>query len=220
MFERTAGLWFVCINIQLCILFALLICVRDSSVGRRLDVIGLSGWALAAFSLFHANLMPAWDVWAVYFFPYFFMGVVVWRRVNDGQRLEFYAYQALFLLAMLFEWRWRLGVAMVVGALLVWSLESGFAARWPRQAALLWLGRISYSLFLVHFPVLVFVAALWSHLEWTSPLLASMGLVVAFFASLALAAVFYRWIEAPSARAARQIGRSKRQSVLALADSR
>jgi peptidoglycan/LPS O-acetylase OafA/YrhL len=43
---------------------------------------------------------------------------------------------------------------MVVGALLVWSLESGFAARWPRQAALLWLGRVSYSLFLVHFPVL------------------------------------------------------------------
>ena len=216
----SAGLWFVCINIQLCILFALLICVRDSSLGRHLDVIGLGGWALAAFSLFYANLAPGWDVWAVYFFPYFFMGVIVWRRVHGRQKLEFYAYQALFLLAMLFEWRWRLGVAMVVGALLVWSLESGFAARWPRQAALLWLGRVSYSLFLVHFPVLVFVAALWSHLEWTSPPLATLGLVVAFFASLALAGIFYRWIEAPSARAARQIGRTWRQSALALADSR
>ena len=88
------------------------------------------------------------------------------------------------------------------------------------QAALLWLGRISYSLFLVHFPVLVFVAALWSHLEWTSPPLATLGLVVAFFTSLALAGIFYRWIEAPSARAARQIGRTWRQSALALADSR
>lgn len=216
----SAGLWFVCINIQLCILFASMLCVRDCGPGRRVDVIGLLGWGMAAFSLFYANLTPGWDVWAIYFFPYFFMGVVVWRSTHGGRKIEFWAYQALFVLAMLLEWRWRLSVAMVAGYLLLWSLDSGFAARWPRHPALLWLGKISYSLFLVHFPVLVFVAALWSHLEWTSPELAGLGLLLAFIGSIGLASVFHRWIEAPSAQASRKIAWPGQQRQLALSNGK
>ncbi len=216
----SAGLWFVCINIQLCILFALLLCLRDSGLGRRIDVVGIAGWGLAVFSLFYANRTAGWDVWAVYFFPYFYMGVVVWRGIRQGRKLEFLAYQALFVLAMLVEWRWRLGVAMVVGFLLFWSLNSGFAARWPRHPAVLWLGKISYSLFLVHFPVLVFVAALWSHLGWTSPELASLGLLAAFIGSIGVASAFYRWIEAPSAHASRKIVWPGGQRSLALASGK
>lgn len=203
----SAGLWFVGINIQLCILFAILLCLRDCVLWRGVDVLGVLGWSLAVFSLFYANLNAGWDVWGIYFFPYFFMGVVVWRSKNGTQTLEFWLYQALFLIAMAFEWRWRLSIAMLVGYLLLWSLKSGWIVRWPRHARILWLGKISYSLFLVHFPVLILVAALWAHLGWTSPLLASLGLLLAFVASIAAASGFYRWIEQPSAWVSHRIAR-------------
>jgi peptidoglycan/LPS O-acetylase OafA/YrhL len=201
----SAGLWFVCINIQLYALFAFLLWLRDGPAQSKLDILGLAGWMLSAFSLFYANLMPGWDVWAVYFFPYFFMGIIVCRATRPGAgQLEFWLYQAMFAVAMYLEWRWRLAVAMLVGWLLL-SLQLNFATRWPANAAVLWLGKISYSLFLVHFPALVFIAAIWTRHDWTSPEAASLGLFVAFALSLALAAAFHRWIEAPSAAASRRI---------------
>lgn len=202
----SAGLWFVCINIQLCVLFAVMLWLRDGPGRGRGDLLGWIGWFLAAFSLFYANRMPGWDVWALYFFPYFFMGIIIWRAARPGSRqLEFWLYQAMFAVAMYLEWRWRLAVAMSVGWLLLLSLQHGLATRWPTQASVLWLGRISYSLFLVHFPALVFVAALWARNDWNSAEAACLGLFAAFALSLALAAGFYRWIEAPSAAASRRL---------------
>jgi peptidoglycan/LPS O-acetylase OafA/YrhL len=202
----SAGLWFVCINIQLYLLFALLLWLRDGPGRGRVAVPVGAGWGLAAFSLFYANLAPGWDVWAVYFFPYFFMGVVVWRASGKGSRQwEFWLYQAMFALAMYFEWRWRLAASMVVGWLLLVSLQKGYAAVWPASRLILWLGRISYSLFLVHFPVLVVVAALWSRQGWTSAPMGVAGLLTAFALSVVVAGFFHRWVESPSASASRKI---------------
>jgi peptidoglycan/LPS O-acetylase OafA/YrhL len=66
------------------------------------------------------------------------------------------------------------------------------------------MGRISYSLFLIHFPVLVVVATLWEQQEWTAPLGAVAGLVFAYVVSVAAAALFYRFVEEPSTRLSRR----------------
>jgi peptidoglycan/LPS O-acetylase OafA/YrhL len=201
----SAGLWFVCINFQIGLLYVATLWLRDVPGGGRLDFVGLTGWGLAIFSLFHANLDSSWDVWALYFFPYFFMGVIVHRAQRGGvARLEFWLFQALLVAAMLFEWRWRLGIALVVGLLLLAGDRRGFAAFWPRSRLLAWLGKISYSLFLIHFPVLVLVAAIWARLGWNTPELAVAGLLVAFVLSVVSAAGFHRWIETPAARLARK----------------
>jgi peptidoglycan/LPS O-acetylase OafA/YrhL len=202
----SAGLWFVCINFQLCVLFALLLWLRDALFAGRVDVLGLVGWGLSVFALFYAYRLPGWDVWAVYFFPYFFVGVVVWRVCRPGAgALELWLLQGLFVLALLVEWRWRLVMGMVSGGVLLLALRTGFAARWPTRGALLLLGRISYSLFLVHFPVLLLVSALWTRLGWVSPLLAGAGLLVSFAVSVVLALVFYRWVEVPAGRVSRLV---------------
>jgi peptidoglycan/LPS O-acetylase OafA/YrhL len=201
----SAGLWFVCINFQLGLLYVAMLWLRDGPGGGRFDCVGVAGWGLAIFSLLHANLDAAWDVWAVYFFPYFFMGVVVHRAQRGGiARLEFWLFQLLLVAAMLFEWRWRLGIALVVGLLLFAGDRTGFAARWPRSRLIAWLGKISYSLFLIHFPVLVVVSAVWARLGWNTPELAVAGLLAAFALSLVSAAGFHRWIETPAARLARK----------------
>lgn len=201
----SAGLWFVCINFQIGLLYVAMLWLRDELGRGRFDVIGLAGWGLAIFSLFHANLDAAWDIWAVYFFPYFFIGVLVHRARHGGAAsCEFWLFQALLVVAMLFEWRWRLGMGLLVGLLLFAGDRMGFAARWPRSRPLAWLGKISYSLFLIHFPVLLLVSAVWARLGWNAPELALAGLLAAFALSIVGAAAFHRWIEAPAARLARK----------------
>lgn len=200
--QLSAGLWFVCINFQLCLIYAGCLWLRDN-VGRgRIDFVGICGWALALASLFHFNLdAPAWDSWALYFFPYFFMGIVVHRALlASGRPAEFWAYLAVFVVAMAFEWRWRLASAVAVGILLFVAEQRGLSARWPRSQVVAQLGKISFSLFLVHFPVLVTTAALWSRFGWNSPAAALAGLLAAFLASIAVAVAFHRWIEIPAAR--------------------
>ena len=68
-----------------------------------------------------------------------------------------------------------------------------------------YLGRTSYSLFLVHFPVFIIVSTLWVQFDWTSPWPTAAELIVAYIASLIAADVFYRAIEAPTARLARKL---------------
>ena len=87
---------------------------------------------LAALALFHTNLEASWDSWWLYFFPYFFMGVVIHHAVHHARSPRtFVLYALLFVAAMAFEWRWRLLSALLVGVLL-WHAEwRGWGARWP-----------------------------------------------------------------------------------------
>jgi peptidoglycan/LPS O-acetylase OafA/YrhL len=96
------------------------------------------------------------------------------------------------------------GVASVYGATLlvvlamVWSplvraLEVRFVA---------WLGRISFSLYLVHVPILVATSSVMRGLPWYwSP-------VVGIPISIAVAVVFARFVEGPSHRLSQRIGRA------------
>lgn len=63
-----------------------------------------------------------------------------------------------------------------------------------------WLGRISFSLYLVHEPIVVSIAQLTrSASPWVSIALSAP-------VALAVAAAFYRWVEVPAHRASRQVG--------------
>lgn len=89
-----------------------------------------------------------------------------------------------------------LGAALAVFLVLHGSGPSRLLARPTWQ----WLGRVSFSLYLVHEPVVLTCAAV---LRDASPWVAA---VVALPLSLLAAAVFYRYVEAPALRAARRAG--------------
>lgn len=207
----SAGLWFVCINLQFGFLYALALTVRDT-LGRRWRWLGnLAAWALALAALFHFNLDPAWDVWVLFFFPYFFLGILLRHALRGGvgARLGFALYLLVLVVAVSYAWRWRLVIAAVVALALLLAERSGFARNWPRAPWLLRLGEWSFSLFLLHFPVLLLVSTLWAVAGWSSPWAASLGLLVAFVASLGAAALFYRWVELPAAALARRLQRGE-----------
>ncbi|WP_371324548.1 acyltransferase family protein [Dechloromonas sp. ZY10] len=205
----SAGLWFVCINLQFSLLYALALTVRDVG-GARWHWLGrLVAWGLALMGLFHFNLDPAWDVWVLFFFPYFFLGILLHHALRGGrrERLAFALYLLVLVLAIGYAWRWRLVIAAVVALALLLAERSGLARNWPQAAWLRCLGEWSFSLFLLHFPVLLLVSTLWAMAGWSSPMAASLGLLVAFAASLGAAALFYRWVELPAAELARRLRR-------------
>lgn len=203
--QLSAGLWFVCINFQICLVYVALLWIRDTLIHRKIDLCGLLGWGLSIASLFHFNLDEQWDNWFLYFFPYFFFGVVIQRsREQPGLKREFWLFLLVLLAAMLYEWRWRLGIASIVGLLVFLSETSGYNKLPFKIGPVRRLGEISYSLFLVHFPVLLLVSTLWTQLDWTGPGEAAIGLLVAFAASIAVAEVFFRFIETPSASAGKK----------------
>ena len=212
----SAGLWFVCIKFQMGLFYVIMLCLRDTLARLRgttagatgMDPAMIVGWAISLFSLFYFNLDSKWDSWAIYFFPYFFMGIVIQRAIRSS--VEFWLYVCVLIIAMVFDWRWRLVSAVVVGLLLFGADKTGLATRWPKSRLIASMGKVSYCLFLVHFPVLLMVASLWERFNWTSPYQAIAGLLTAFLISVATSFVFHRYIELPSASLSR-IG-SKRTS--------
>lgn len=60
-----------------------------------------------------------------------------------------------------------------------------------------WLGKHSYSIFLVHFPACLLINAAFTRFVSTEPALQMIGTVLAWAMSLAAGAAFFRWVEAP-----------------------
>ncbi len=98
-------------------------------------------------------------------------------------------------IAIAIDFRSRLLVALTTGLLLMLAAHFGWIGRWPRSRVIQWFARISYSLFLVHFPVSLVVNALWfSHLPST-PGLSLLGMCASYVLSMLVAVLFYYQVE-------------------------
>jgi len=192
----SAGIWYIAIDFQLYALMALLVwCGRRSSAARMV----LPGLLLA--SLFWFNRDPAWDNCALYFFGSYGLGAAAWWASQRRNAPTWICTAALIACcALMVDFRLRIAVALAVALALGLSRRSGLLAHCMSARPLEFLGRISYSVFLVHFPVCLLVNALFVRLGWLNPAGAVFGLLAAWALSLALADQFYRWIEAPAGK--------------------
>ncbi len=210
----STGFWFVAISFQLTVIYVVGLYARDAiasrmppSVRARLAAIPLVlAWLLAGASLFYFNRDRSWESWALFYFGQFFLGVLVHHALQDprGQKL-FTIYVLVVVASLALEWRAHLAQALATGLLLFIGGKVGALTRWPSNRIVAFMGRISYSLFLIHFPVLIVVATLWVKYNWTSPPAAVAGLIVAFLLSVATATLFYRFVEAPTMRMSRRL---------------
>lgn len=191
----SAGVWYIAIDFQLFALMALLLWSGRGRLPAMLPVL-----AVAAAALFWFNRNPAWDSWALYFFGSYGLGAAAWWA---GDRRHLAAWLGVIttvvIAALIVDFRLRIEIALAVALLLGFARRHGWLERWPDVRPLAFLGRISYALFLVHFPVLLLANGLYAQSGLTSSFSALLGLALAVGASLIAATLFHRWIESPEA---------------------
>jgi peptidoglycan/LPS O-acetylase OafA/YrhL len=202
----SAGVWYVAIDFQLYALMALLLWLGQRG-GHARVAIGIV-LCMTASSLLLWNGQPELDDWAIYFFGAYGLGAAArWalKATSAEGRLIWLAGLILLAgLALLLDFRPRIAVALAVAVFLVAS--RGQLPGLPANLAqiLTSLGRTSYALFLVHFPVLLIGNAWWERSGLSGPVAGTILFIAAWGVSLALAWFFERWIEAPLARRLRR----------------
>ncbi len=151
---------------------------------------------IALASLFFFNQRDAWDATALYFFGAYALGVGSSWAVQSARPYWFLSLLALIgVTALWFDFRPRIAVALVV-ALMLGLAQLHLRTRGNRGSELLAsLGRMSYALFLVHFPVCLIVNAVFHQLAPHDPQWNALGILLAWAASNLAAIVFYRQVE-------------------------
>lgn len=215
----STGVWYVAIDFQLFALALALVGLPTllqrasgasgasgtggaplSASARWLPVALVLGLAITSLALFNRNARL--DDTAFYFFGTYGLGMLVFWI---GRATRFSTWQsALALLvlvgagALAIDWRSRIATALVTALLLAIAQRRHWLSppHWPTVAVPLQrLGRMSYSLFLIHFPVLLAmnaaVANAGPHGAWFD----AAGLVATFALSVGAAALLYRWVE-------------------------
>ena len=191
----SAGVWYIAIDFQLFALMAILLWA-----GRLRLIAPALVLAVAAASLFWFNRDPSFDNWAIYFFGSYGLGAAAWWASGRRQLVTWLGVIAtIAIAALVVDFRLRIVLALVVALILGFNRRTGCLEQWPNFKPLAFLGQISYSLFLVHFPILLLANALYTQLELSSTVSAVIGFALAFSASLGTATLFYRWIESPAA---------------------
>jgi len=157
---------------------------------------------LVVGSLLVFNRQASLDITAIYFFGAYGLGMLgFWigratRGVGWGSAVALLGTVGLVALAV--EWRSRIAVALVIALAIVVADRRGWLApkHWPAVAMpLLRLGRISYSLFLIHFSVILAVNAVVSRWAPRTPWGDALGLLGAVALSLGAATVLYAQVE-------------------------
>ena len=191
----SAGVWYIAIDFQLFALMAILLWL-----GRVRYVAPALVLLVTTSSLFWFNRDANWDNWALYFFGSYGLGAAAWWTGDRRRPPAWLGVIAGIALAALFiDFRLRIAVALAVALTLGLSHRSGLLERWPEWPVLAFLGRISYSLFLVHFPVCLLANALFVRLGLNAPGTALAFMALAWAASIAVATLFYSWVEKPAA---------------------
>lgn len=197
----SAGVWYVAIDFQSFALLLGLLWLGRQAGGKALAAGLLLVAALGLAALLHFNREPEFDHLALYFFGSYALGAGVWWA-SDARRSPLWLalLGAVVVLALLEDYRERLALALVVALALGMGRRTGVLERWPRSALLAWLGRISYAVFLLNFPVALVVNALFTRFAPATPGWQGLGMLAAWGLSVAAGALFYRWVEVPAAR--------------------
>ncbi len=210
----SAGFWTLCIEMQFYLLFCVMMAFAQRLSRRgdeshpfpRAGVLALVYLPLALASLFVFNQNEILDDWIIYFFWLFFLGASAWWTL-DG-RLPGWVFWS-YLAATLGRYFWRGGddvpFAVVTGASIVLVGRAGALHSFLNIRPLQYLGKISYSLYLIHYPVSHIVVSAGYRLTGENPWAAFGWLGLSVALSILAAHYFYLFIEAPTARLASRL---------------
>jgi len=196
----SAGVWYVAIDFQLYCLLLLLLWLSQRAAGccgaqlrttALLLVVGLSTASLLWF-----NRNPAMDEWAFYFFGAYGLGIMVqWSSGFTRKHPWLVMVFGAVIMALALEWRSRLIVAVTTALILGIGLHARPVFSRQAHAVMAWLSRISYSVFLIHYPIVLIVGSIVAWLWPGDVALHAIGLLAAWLFTLSAGSVLYRRVE-------------------------
>ncbi|MTV39309.1 acyltransferase family protein [Duganella radicis] len=203
----SAGAWYVAIDFQLYALMVLALAVGGVVEGKRplAWLMPVSVAFGATLSLLYFNLDAEWDNWAPYFFGSYGLGLMAWWASDPRRKPGYGVLMMLMVLlpavvGLALQFRSRIALAAVVACVLFLFGRVKTAAEGRAWTLIHGLGKISYSVFLIHFPVCLLVNAAFIHFVPPEPELQAFGMLVAWGFSLGAGALFHRWVEEPLGR--------------------
>ncbi len=211
----SAGVWTICIEMQFYVVAILTWCLAQYLANRpdankpRPSVLGiLTVYAPFAFaSLFLWRPLESTSPWVIHFFWMFFLGMMAWWTLE--RTVPHWIFAAIVVVAIgeiAFdrEWWYENSVALTTAVLIYTAGRLNRLDKWLNWGWLQHVSRISYSLYLIHFPVCHLLTSAGWKLFGDSPdsMQATAILLTSFFASLLAAEVLYFWVEEPSSRLA------------------
>jgi peptidoglycan/LPS O-acetylase OafA/YrhL len=197
----STGVWYVAIDLQLSLLFLCLLLtsatltakagtLNPTKAEKALEIIL---WLIMLMALFVFNRWRSLDIWAIYFFGSFGIGMVTGFHHIQGRRKPVLFWITLissFGAALAIEWRLGLFVALICAALLSWSSNRPMAVLDQKYFFQRWVSRLSrdsYTLFLFHYPVVMLIGTI-ANLYWPGKIMPAMlGLLVSWALSMLLA---------------------------------
>ena len=202
--EIVAVAWTLCLEIQFYLVF-----IAATSLGWWLsgEKIALSPWTVACVGISAVCCLPLARsqfesiAWFFPSWPYFAFGAMVnWTTHRCTSIWWLVAFALLFAA----ETAWSASSDLLVGlctALAIFAAaETGKLRTLGSNVVLQYLGRISYSLYLVHILVLVVVLRVGYKLTYENPRAALGWFILSVLLSVLIADLFHRIVEAPSMR--------------------
>lgn len=164
----SAGIWYVAIDFQLYLITLLTLLFASQVAHRfpslRIETLRWQLWlGLSLASLMVWNLNDELDNYGVFFFGSYGMGLLACTARQS--RMGFQGWAVLVVLGVLALWvdpRWRIATAWGCALLLLWAPSGWFSGeRLPLrvQHVIQWLSKVSYSVFLIHYAVILAVSA-------------------------------------------------------------
>ena len=199
----SAGLWYVAIDFQLFAFCALLIFLVEklspaSWSYRSTRLISLSIFcALTMASVMYFNLHDGYDVWFFYFFAAYGLGFLAASLArNQAHHVMILSVVAVTIFSLYYQdFRERLLIALLIAFLLFSSYQSSWSqSKWWNNP-LRKIGEMSYSIFLVHFPVSLVISGIWVQIYPSDPWMNVFGMALSALLSLFLAIPFYKYVE-------------------------
>lgn len=201
----TTGAWYVAMDFQLyCMLLALLWAAQRLASILKVDAqtTGLCFLVgLATLSLLWFNRNDSMETWGIFFFGSYGLGVMMqWASSGKSKKSWTAFLLVIFLLALALEWRKPLIASMLTAAFLGLGLRARYQPGHRLNGFVGWLSRISYSAFLIHYPIVLIVGTIVARLWPGHVPMAAIGFVAAWLMTWCFATVLYNRVEVARAR--------------------
>ena len=216
--QFNAVFWTLCLEFQLYFVFAVLMRAASafgdpregkSRVWRDSDKYG---WLMVL--AFLASLLVSHTIWPMnvgWFVPFFYLflsgSLAAWRVLDRISDRLFRICLVAMGLGLVARPELPRVIGFITALLLYVAIQRAALHRWLATRAAQWLGRISYSVYLIHVPLATLFLGLRTRVASDSKLLSLLCLAGLYLATLALGSLFHAAIEVPCLRLSQQLKR-------------